>query len=69
VVPIGVFEANETGLHAALGVTKGSQSGLIQTQQRKVLGELALEEFGIVFTGDFDNTQVIQSGNAVWAMG
>jgi hypothetical protein len=69
VVPIGVFEANETGLHAALGVTKSSQSGLVQAQQRKVLGELALKKFGIVFTGDFDNTQVIQSGNAVWAMG
>jgi hypothetical protein len=56
---MGVFEANETGLHAALGVTKSSQSGLVQAQQRKVLGELALKKFGIVFTGDFDNTQVI----------
>jgi hypothetical protein len=64
-----VFKANETGLHAAFGITKSSQPRFLEAQQRKVLGELALQEFGVVVAGDFDDAQMIKSGNAILTKG
>ena len=64
-----VFKANETGLHTAFGITKSSQPRFLKAQQRKVLGELALQKFGVVVPGDFDDAQMIKSGHTKGTMG
>ena len=56
---VAAFEANEAGLHPAFGRAKGRQPGLGQAEQRKILGQLAMKEFGGVFTFHADDAKMV----------
>ncbi len=59
------LEADEAGLHAALGRQKGCEAGLVHAQQGEILGELAVQKLGGVFAFHANHAQVGQGGNAV----
>ena len=58
-------EPHKTGLHASLGRAEGRQPGLGVWQQREILGELALQETGGVFTFHTNHAEVGQGGDAI----
>lgn len=66
---IAALEGDAAGEHAALGRQQGGQPCVLLVQQGKVLGQLAVEEFGGVFTGYADHAKMVQGGHAVPGQG
>jgi hypothetical protein len=64
----GTPQADEAGLHAALGGAEGGQPGLALAQQHEVLGQLALEEFRGVLALHPDHAEMVEGGDTVERM-
>ena len=63
------LEADEAGLHAALGRQKGRKAGLVHAEQGEILGELAVQKLGGVFAFHANHAEVGQGGNAIQGVG
>ena len=59
------LEANQAGLHAALGRQKCGQAGLLQAEQDKILRQLAVQKLGCVVALHADDAQMGEGGDAV----